>query len=164
MPRHSSRLGDGPPQGVTSPVRHGGPTGPSGASRTTTGKVAGQRFPVSGQFKLSGVAMGCDPTSCRLRYGPWTTKPCSIAPKAATEVLHEGVSLHDSVAHIRLLPWVLDVELELDGVSSINNYSMRKVQRNTARNRQHMGVHRNTYRFCGKPIGCVAKNRCARKT
>lgn len=36
--------------------------------------------PVSGQFKLSGVAMGCDPTSCRLRYGPWTTKPCFIAP------------------------------------------------------------------------------------
>ena len=57
-----------------------------------------------------------------------------------------------------------DVEAELHGVSSINNYSMRKVQRNTARNRQHMGVHRNTYRFCGKPIGCVAKNRCARKT
>ena len=54
--------------------------------------------------------------------------------------------------------------LSFHGVSSINNYSMRKVQRNTARNRQHMGVHRNTYRFCGKPIGRVAKNRCARKT
>ena len=66
----------------------------------------------------------------------------------------------------RIRRWLpaLNVELEFDGVSSINNYSMRKVQRNTARNRQHMGVHRNTYRFCGKPIGCVAKNRCARKT
>jgi len=27
-----------------------------------------------------------------------------------------------------------------------------------------MGVHRNTYRFCGKPIGIVAINRCAWKT
>lgn len=66
----------------------------------------------------------------------------------------------------RIRRWLpaLNVKPELHGVSSINNYSMRKVQRNTARNRQHMGVHRNTYRFCGKPIGCVAKNRCARKT
>ena len=77
----------------------------------------------------------------------------------------EASSAHPSVRSFpRNCPRGLDVELELDGVSSINNYSMRKVQRNTARNRQHMGVHRNTYRFCGKPIGCVAKNRCARKT
>ena len=60
----------------------------------------------------------------------------------------------------------LHVKPELHGVSSINNHLMRACGINNAipLKQTTYGVHRNTYKFCGKPIGCVAKNRCARKT
>ena len=45
------------------------------------------------------------------------------------------------------------------GVSAINNHLIRKcgISNEIPLKRTTYGVHRNTYRFCGKPIGSVLK-------